>query len=132
MTASTTGPRTRAALGALAGVGVAVLSILVLVLLVRTWSLADAIRESQVTNTKTVRNTATIAEDTKATLDLVQGCVTVGESCYQQGQSQTAAAVGSINDFAIWAAACADQPGTQAVEEIEHCIIEQSKKASSK
>ena len=86
----------------------AVAILLVLGMLIRTSDNADAIREAQKTNTET--------------LDRINDCTTPGRECYDDGTKRTAAAVGSINKVAVFAAACADRPGWQSTEQIESCI----------
>ncbi len=109
-------------LGAAIGIGSGVLIVLLVVLVVRTWILTDAIRESQKSNVTNITTTAQAVKNTEAILKLVQSCVTPGQECKTRGDEQTAGAVFSINDYALFAAACADEPGTQGVKEIEACI----------
>jgi hypothetical protein len=63
----------------------------------------------------------------KATAEQVESCTTPGMACFKRSQAATAAAVGSINQVAVYAAACAaDVPGElpvrQRVRIIEKCI----------
>ena len=114
--------RQRPAFGAAVGILVGCLVVAVLVLMVRTWSLTDQIRESQKTNTGTL-------EATQQTLDAVNDCTQPTGKCFKRGQSQTAKAVGDINRVVVLAAACSvglDQ--RLSVEErqsrISACVID--------
>lgn len=75
------------------------------------------IRGDQVDNTTTLDASA-------ETLQIIKGCTTPGESCYERGQSQVANAVTDINKVVILAAACAanndDHP---TVEQIQRCVV---------
>ena len=114
--------RQRPAFGAAVGVLVGVLIVAVLLMMVRTWSLTDQIRDSQQTNTGTL-------EATQQTLDAVNDCTQPAGECFKRGQSQTAKAVGDINRVVVLAAACSvglDQ--RLSVEErqsvISSCVID--------
>jgi hypothetical protein len=100
----------RPVLGALTAIGAGVLAILLLTLIVRTWSLADAIRETQKSNTGAVK--------------LIRDCTDPSGDCYKRGQKQTAVAVADINKISVYAAACADRPGVQTASEIYACVVE--------
>lgn len=52
-------------------------------------------------------------------------CTTVKGDCYQNNRNQTDGAVETINQYAVYAAACADRPQQQSVTDIQECIIEQ-------
>ena len=106
----------RRILGALAGVAVGVLLVLLIALLVRTWTLADEIREAQKVNTGTLTTS-------EKTLDRINDCTTPGRKCYDKGQTRTAKAVGDINRVIVLAAACADKPQRQTVVDIQNCVI---------
>lgn len=103
--------------GAIVGALAGALLVIVLVLLVRTWSLADGIRVAQQSNAQTLR-------ETHRTLDVVQSCTTPGRECFKRGQKQTSGAIADINRVSIYAAACADRPRQQTVEQIQACVIE--------
>jgi len=71
-------------------------------------------------------NTTTIRQaqhDNAETLRLIRSCTTPGKECFDRGQKQTAGAVADINRVAIFAAACADRPAQQTVEQIQSCVI---------
>lgn len=99
----------RPILGALFGLAIGVLVVLVLTLLVRTWGLADQIRQAQKGNV--------------STLHVVRDCTDPGGTCFKRGQKSTAKAVASINKITVYAAACADKPGNQTVTQIQSCVI---------
>lgn len=62
-------------------------------------------------------------KDARSTGVRIEDCTTPGRECFERGQKQTAAAVASINRVAILAAACADKPHRQTVEQIQACVI---------
>ena len=95
MTATFTRPLWFALTGVLAGTAV----IFSLAAQSRTADVVTAIRDTQVTNTSTNKNT-------NRTLHLVRSCVTPGHKCYVDSQRRTGQAVGSINQVVILAAAC--------------------------
>lgn len=69
----------------------------------------------------------TRGESIKATAEQVESCTTPGRECFKRSQAATAAAVGSINQVAVYAAACAAdvdsaQPVRKRVRIIEKCI----------
>lgn len=73
------------------------------------------------------RVSAERGESIKTTAEQVESCTTPGMDCFKRSQAATAAAVGSINQVAVYAAACAaDVPGElpvrQRVRIIEKCI----------
>ena len=74
---------------------------------------------------KQATNSPKISETTE-TLRLVKDCVTPGGKCYERGQSQTAAAVGSLNEASVAAAsaaaACAATPGVHGYVAIKRCV----------
>lgn len=96
--------------GAVAGALLGALIVLVLVLLVRTWSLADRIRDAQKVNT--------------AALQVIKDCTTPHRECYERSRAQTAGAVADINRITVYASACADRPGEQTQGEIQACVIQ--------
>jgi hypothetical protein len=120
---STLTTRTRRQVGgAILGVCIGGLVILVLALMVRTWSLTDQIRAGQIENTHA-------RESSDRTLQAVRSCTTPGQSCYDRGQSQTAKAVGDINRVVILAAACSSSlPAGLSVSDrqsrIQQCVID--------
>lgn len=69
-----------------------------------------------------VVRTSTLAATNAATLDAVRDCTTPGRACYERGRRTTAAAVADITRISVYAAACADQPGRQSARQIEACI----------
>jgi len=59
--------------------------------------------------------------------NLIAGCVTPGEPCYDNGQKQTAGVVSSIGEMTAITVACGDLPGEQTVAQIRACVTEQLK-----
>lgn len=82
----------------------------------QTRQIATGIEAQQDTNTGTL-------DASEATLDRIVECTTPGRECYDRGQEQTSAAVGDINRISVLAAACADRPRAQSVEQIQACVI---------
>ena len=68
--------------------------------------------------------------DIARTADQIESCTTPGKRCFKRGQDATAEAVASINEVVIIAAACADRPRRQGVEEIQACVISELAKHS--
>lgn len=114
--------RQRPWLGAVVGVLIGVLLVSVLAMLVRTFSLADSIRESQKANTGTLLSS-------QQTLKAVEDCTQPAGECFKRGQKATASAVGDINRVVILAAACSvglDQRLSVAERQdvISACVID--------
>ena len=118
-------PRLRAALHVVAGAATAILLIGVLGLLVQTASLSALIRDTQVANTQRTEVTRNAAQAAERGTDRIEDCTTPGRECFEEGQSRLAEAITGINDYATYAAACADKPRQQTYEEIKACILEQ-------
>jgi hypothetical protein len=67
--------------------------------------------------------------DTQATMVAIQrqtrACVTPGTACsdakLKQDQATIAAITGGTNEFALYAAYCADRPGHQSLDKIRSC-----------
>lgn len=74
------------------------------------------IRESQVTNTRTLENT-------ESTLEIVKDCTQAGGECFERNQRQTRDVVTDLNRVAVLAAACADKRGVQGEGEIYACVV---------
>lgn len=99
-------------------VAIAVLSTAILV----AASKATDIRDSQVTNTRTLDNS-------ERTLRIIEDCTTPGQPCYERGVRRTANAVGDIQRVIVLAAACSVglDPSRSVVERqsaIQACVIE--------
>jgi glutaminase len=109
-------PSKRRLRGVLVALLVATCVILVVSRIAQTAQLAAEIRGSQVTNTKTLNNSDQV-------LKVIQDCTQPDGECYKRGQSQTAAAVSSINKVVILAAACAGQHPGQSVVQIQNCVV---------
>jgi hypothetical protein len=61
--------------------------------------------------------------DNAETLRLIRSCTTPGQECFDRGQERTANVVADINRVAVFAAACADKPRRQTVQQIQSCVI---------
>lgn len=73
------------------------------------------------------QTTSTIRENQRTSIESltrIKDCTEPGGRCFERGQRATADAVGDINRVAIYAAACADQPRRQTVEQIQSCVID--------
>lgn len=104
-------PKRRAAAWFVIGVLAAALVILAAFTILRSSLVLDKVRSTQI--------------DSRETALAIKDCTTPGRPCFERGQKQTAAAVASINRVAILAAACADKPQRQSVEQIQSCVIEE-------
>lgn len=122
-------PRLRAVLHVIAGVATGVFIVGAVFLGVTTWQLVDAVRETQVSNTQRTaqdrvrdEQTAQLAEDAANAAERIEDCTTPGRECFEDGQQRLRGTVASINDYALAAAYCADQPNAQTIIELEACI----------
>jgi hypothetical protein len=73
------------------------------------------------------QTTSTIRQNQRTSIESltrIKDCTEPGGRCFERGQRATADAVGDINRVAIFAAACADQPRRQTVEQIQSCVID--------
>lgn len=108
--------RRRLILGTMAGVAVGLVVVMVLAMLIRTWTLTDTIRGTQIEGTPLGKRLLDQAER-------IESCTTAGETCYEEQQRKTAGAISDINKITLYAAACADRSGQQTVEQIQGCVI---------
>lgn len=106
----------------IASVTSALLVVIVVTAVLVSAAKSSAIRDAQVSNTRTLDNTA-------LTLQLIQSCTTPGEKCYEDAQARTAKAVGDINRVVVLAAACSvgldpqlEVPARQSA--IQACVID--------
>lgn len=127
----TQNPRLRAVLHAIAGLATGVLVVGGIFLAVTTYQLVDAVRDTQVSNTRRAEldrirdeQTAAAARDAARSAERIEDCTTPGRQCFDDAQKRIGRTVGTINRYALAAAACADQPQTQTVEEIQRCILQ--------
>lgn len=104
-------PKRRAAAWFVIGVLTAALVLLAMYVMLSMSRVVDSIRHTQVDNRETNLQ--------------IKDCTSPEGECFKRGQRQTADAVSSINRVAIIAAACADKPRRQTVEQIQACVIEQ-------
>lgn len=114
--------RHRPVVYALVAIAVGVLVVMVLALMVKTWSLTDQIRSSQVNNTAARKSS-------DRTLAAIEDCTKPTGDCYQRGQKRTAAAVGDINRVVILASACSSGLSPDlSIEDrqarIQQCVID--------
>lgn len=123
-------PRLRSALHVLGGLATGLLVIGGIFLAVTTYQLVDAVRDTQVTNVQRAdidrardERTAATARDAARSAERIEDCTTPGRPCFDDAQKRLGRTVGSINRYALAAAACADQPQTQTVDEIQNCIL---------
>jgi len=78
----------------------------------------DAIRATQQEGSPSQQRLVTLT-------NLIAGCVTPGQPCYENSRKQTAGAVGSINEITAITVACGDLPGEQTVAQIRACVTQQ-------
>jgi hypothetical protein len=101
---STHSPRLRAVLHVIAGIATGVLIVGAVFLVVTTFRLVDAVRDTQVTNTdraaadrKRDEQTADLAADAARTADRIEDCTTPGRPCFEDQVKRTGDAVAGIN-----------------------------------
>ena len=123
-------PRLRQVLHVIGGLATGVLVVGAVFLAVTTYQLVDAVRDTQVSNTARAQidrardeQTAATARDAARSAERIEDCTTPGRPCFDDAQVRLGRTVGSINRYALAAAACADQPRTQTVDEIQTCIL---------
>lgn len=88
-TSDPTTRRKRRILGAVGGVAVGILAVLVIGTAITSLATLSAIRGTQVSGVERSKDTKTLAEQ-------IQSCTTPGGACYERSQKQTAKAVGAI------------------------------------
>jgi hypothetical protein len=109
-------PRARQVTWFLTGMGLAAFVVVLVFAVFTAASKSTEIRDQQQTNTP-------LLISTNRTLQIVEDCTTPGQPCYDRGQERLASAIADINQVSIYAAACADQPRRQSVEQIQSCVI---------
>lgn len=97
------------------------LAVAAIIGVVVTTSIVSATKSTEVRGTQ-VDNTKTL-NYSKETLQLLKDCIEPGGKCYERSQENTAGAVSSITQYAVYAAVCVDEPGRQTVEQTTACII---------
>lgn len=100
--------RRRLVYGTLAAVLIATLALGLVVAVLRTWTLADQIADTQ--------------KRSRATLVRLTDCTELGGDCYEAAQARSRSAVNELNTLGLLRVACADRRGTQTPEEIQGCI----------
>ncbi len=125
-------PRIRTILHVIGGTATGLLIVGVMFLLVQTFALSDAVRETQLNNTQRSEDTKNAAEQAERAAQeavrsstRIEDCTTPGRECFEDSQRRLAEAITGINDFATYAAACADKPRQQTAQQIKVCIVAQ-------
>lgn len=97
-------PRLRAALHVIAGISTGVLIVGAVFLVITTFKLVDAVRDTQVTNTQRAeadrerdQRTAATAADAARAAARIEDCTTPGRKCFEDQVSRTSDAVAGIN-----------------------------------
>lgn len=62
------------------------------------------------------------SQDNARLLAIIEDCTNPTGACAKRGQESTETAVATINEIALYAAACADRPGDQTLAEIKRCV----------
>jgi len=92
--------------------------------MVNTAVLVDLIRQDQQTSVQRNKTTAANTEQIKRVAEQIESCTTPEGECFKRGQARTGAAVASINDVVILAAACAKQPNNVTAAQIRACVVD--------
>ena len=129
--------RTRSFVWAGVAFGIAVLIVGAIYFVIRINSITLAIRDNQ----DAIRNTQKHGVDmlnelevaaaeshrsavnSQRTQEQIKDCIDPHGKCFKMAQQQTASAVGSINEITYYAVSCADEPGTQTLDEIRACVL---------
>lgn len=64
------------------------------------------------------------AVNSQRTQAQIRDCIDPDGKCFKMAQRQTADAITSINKITYYAVSCADEPGTQTLDEIQSCVID--------
>lgn len=73
-------------------------------------------------NSPLIARTATIAESTSKTLDIIEDSVNPGGERFARGQQAQALAISSINEITVYAAYCAP-PRTEGLDALKACVL---------
>jgi hypothetical protein len=114
--AKTTRRRREVASGVVYGF-LALFLLLLLYVVAQTYALLTTVRETQKS-----ASSAVIA---------IEDCTTPGRDCFEESQKRTGGVVSDINEVAVYAAYCADQPGAITVQDIEQCVLNQLARAQA-
>lgn len=86
------------------------------------YELTEATRATQLSNAQRSQDTKAAAEEAARSADRIEDCTTPGRECFEESQERLGRTVGSLNDYALAAAYCADQVGAQTIVQLEDCI----------
>lgn len=115
-------PRLRMWLHAIGGAATGIIFVGGVALAITTYQLVDAVRDTQVNSVQRSQDTRAAAEAAERSAARIEDCTTPGRECFRESQRRLSQTVSGINDYAKYAAACADKPRQQTVAEIEACI----------
>lgn len=112
-------------MGILASVVLGVVAVAFLIYLVAL------VRETQTEGSPLLRAIAEQQDDIERATDAavagqrqLADCIDPEGECFKTSQARTTASIASINQISIFAAACADEDGSQTVAEIQQCVIQ--------
>lgn len=63
-----------------------------------------------------------IAQDTNSLADFIKSCTDPDGKCAKEQQANQAALVGSLNEYNLWAAWCAQRPGSENPDTFVSCV----------
>jgi hypothetical protein len=115
-------PRVRLGLWVVASVSAVALVIGMIVGVLAIYELTEATRATQLSNAQRSQDTKAAAEQAARSADRIEDCTTPGRECFEESQQRLGRTVGSLNDYALAAAYCADQVGAQTIVQLEDCI----------
>lgn len=110
--------RAARAQGAIFGLCVGIIVVGVLWLVISTYQLTRAIRETQ-------KPTAQTIDLISETLDIIKDCTEPTGECYRRGKQQNADTIDDLTKASIYAAYCAARHEGQTVAEIHACVMQQ-------
>lgn len=86
--------------------------------------LIASVRATQQDGSPAVKAARDAAQAAESTNRQILDCLNPDGECYKQSQRARAGQAASINEITQYAAACADRPGSQALEEIRACVAD--------
>lgn len=122
-------PRLRQVLHIIGGLATGLFLVGAIMVIVQSYAILNATRQTQLGNDARSEDTKVAAEQAARTAQRIEDCTTPGRECFDDAQKRLGRTVGTINDYALYAAACADQPRRQTVSEIQSCILSEIKAA---